>query len=76
MLGQPVIPGERSETRNPGRKTWIPAYAGMTDMEAPSVSAHLLSAQHSGQLRMTRPADCIVKYTNIVRFDCVIQPHS
>ena len=51
---QPVIPGEQRETRNPGAKDWIPAYAGMTDGEAPSVSAHLLSAQHSGGLAMTR----------------------
>ncbi len=32
LPGQPVIPGEQRETRNPGAKTWIPACAGMATL--------------------------------------------
>ena len=51
--GQPVIPGEHRETRNPGAKAWIPASAGMTNREKPAVSAVALSAPRYGGLAMT-----------------------
>lgn len=41
---QPVIPGARSEARNPGKKNWIPACAGMTARETRPVSASTLNA--------------------------------
>jgi hypothetical protein len=37
-----VIPGEQGETRNPGKKNWIPTCAGMTEC---FVSAFRLSAR-------------------------------
>jgi hypothetical protein len=39
-----VIPGKQRETRNPVSRPWIPAFAGMTDREPPSVSASPHSA--------------------------------
>ncbi len=49
----PVIPGEQRETRNPSTCSWIPARTGMTDGIVPSVSAHPISVQRYGVLRMT-----------------------
>jgi hypothetical protein len=49
----PVIPGEQRETRNPSTCSWIPAHTGMTDGIVPSVSAHPISVQRYGVLRMT-----------------------
>ena len=48
----PVIPG-KAATRNPGGENWIPACAGMTDKDAPLVSALLLSTARDGELSMT-----------------------
>ena len=65
---QPVIPGEQRETRNPGAKDWIPASAGMTNREKPTVSVVALSAPRYGGLRMTRLKGHRVKWTNVMHF--------
>jgi hypothetical protein len=60
-------------TRDPEsrKKNWIPACAGMTAREKPTVSASAHSAVRYGQLRMTSLRGFILKYTNIIWSDLV-----